>query len=264
MAQSQVGMNQNNNPLVDALLAALSKPAQAGVSNQAMQPSTFSNPADVSVAQGQSSSSNPGGMTFSPNPIGNSPQVDLRPIIMRGLQQQQPVPTQIPQEVPVQAIQQTSTEKTGGGFNLGGFLAKLGIPLATAGIGLAVPGALAGASGFNTGYSGEVAKDREMERKQKLNQGFKDTYTFDPDTGEYTATGVKIPKNAQVRNLTSDQQMQLNDKINALLGMDEAKTGDAIKGAQQKTKEVQGNVPAGAAHYSPSTKKYYNAQGQEL
>ena len=200
-----------------------------------------------------------------------TPAGDMRPIVATasptsfspptGYVQGTPEQTNFPTALP--AIKTPQLDDNGQ-TTFGRLLSRLGLPLLSTGVGMAVPGALAGASGFNTGYSGEVAKDREMERKQKLNQGFKDTYTFDPDTGEYTATGVKIPKNAQVRNLTSDQQMQLNDKINALLGMDEAKTGDAIKGAQQKTKEVQGNVPAGAAHYSPSTKKYYNAQGQEL
>lgn len=275
------GANQNRNPLVDALLAALSGSGQT-------QGKPLTVPTGVSMSQSpERSQGNPLGMTFSPQPGLHSPQMDLRPLIInaqRAMAQQQPQQTAAVQQAPMPQMQLPQTQQRqgpvlddNGQTGIGRFLSRLGVPLATAGVGLAVPGALPAASNFQTGYVGEVVKDRELERKQKLNKGMVPIYERDAN-GELTIKGY-APKGAKVLNAKSgdselDLQKEGRQRLSAMLSNNpqaqmsmienpelynqmldsqveilkrDLSTGAGVKQAQAKTSEVQGNagVPEG-------------------
>ncbi len=113
------------------------------------------------------------------------------------------------------------------GFNWGEFIKQIGIPLATAGVGMAVPGALAGAAGFGTGYTGQREKLREEEARAKAeNEGTKDFVIVDPneldENGNPKTQVVKVPKKAIVtKKGASRSQNMLDQFINKKTGLAE-------------------------------------------
>lgn len=237
--------DSQQNKLLEAFFSALSNQSQPAIHN----PNVI--PQDVGVRNSPASPSNPYGQTFYPNPsaidlqrivvppprtqasvmpqsipIGYNPRTDS----VGGAQLDERSPVALPAE---RQAQQPGSKSTDTRSPFMKFLTQLGIPLATTGIGMAVPGALAGAAGFQTGYTGELAKDREKERKKELVKQYSDAYTFNPDTGEYESTGVKIPKGAQVRNLTSQQKLDVAKDLFSQLGLSTEEVSAATKGLEK-------------------------------
>lgn len=70
-----------------------------------------------------------------------------------------------PQETPVPREPVIKGEESEG--SLRDLLVQLGIPLATAGIGVGFPDALAGAAGFQTGFVGEQQRQEERQEQKK-------------------------------------------------------------------------------------------------
>lgn len=200
------GANQNSNLLVDALLAALNGPSTDLQKIVVPPPSTPPpTPAQIPLAQ-------------------------------RGFQEFAPPAQQPVTKSPEQPDKESKDTRS----PFMKFLTQLGIPLATTGIGMAVPGALAGAAGFNTGYGSELSKQNEAARKKELVKQYSDAYTFNPDTGEYESTGVKIPKGAQVRNLTSQQKLDVAKDLFSQLGLSTEEVSAATKGLE-KAKSISSN-----------------------
>lgn len=102
-----------------------------------------------------------------------APGIDLGKISVQGPaqpQQAQPVvPPPMPQ--PAQDAVSQQPQQESGGFDIMNFLKQIGIPLATAGIGMGVPGALAGAAGFQTGFTEKTGElDKFAREQEKLEQ----------------------------------------------------------------------------------------------
>lgn len=235
-------------------------------------------PSDVGVIRQAGTASNPSGETYypAPNPLlqaladalgrtspPQTPAGDIRPLTITA---PPPIPASVPVSAPVAQPVTTPTKQDTASqepSKFMQFLKTLGLPLASTALGLAVPQTLAGAAGFNTGYAEGREKALDRQSKKELYDKMINVGTFDPDTGEFNITG-KVPKGTQIRNLTSEEKLNFFESMLGKLETPQTQTGTAVKQAESQTKEVQGNVPAGATHYSPSTKKYYNAQGQEL
>lgn len=126
------------------------------------------------------------------------------------------------------------------------FLRQMGIPLASAAVGLASPQMLPGAAGMATGFAGEMSKEREYEKKLAIAKEGVPTYTFNPDTGQYEDTGVRVPRNAKISRLTSDQQNKLQEALDKII------LGDS-KGTEQITQETKQKFNLGDA---PEASKY--------
>jgi len=172
-----LGVNQNSNPLVDALLAALTKTSPTPQGQDVGSPA-LSEGIGKSIGTAMQYSQAPG-----------TPAGDIRPIVATGQAQ----PTQ-----PVQQPQQSNVRpQQGGGFNLGNFLTQLGIPLATTAVGVGIPGALPGAAGFQTGYTGELAKDYATNREINKEKKGKGVYTIDKKSGTLRSVG-NVPSGAQI------------------------------------------------------------------
>ena len=75
----------------------------------------------------------------------------------------QVVPPQVQQVAQQQSQPQQTQQPSKGNINWGQILAQIGIPLATAGIGMGVPGALPGAAGFSQGYAGALDQQRTRQ-----------------------------------------------------------------------------------------------------
>lgn len=225
----QLQQPQQQNPLVAALAQALTLPN------------------DVSMTQSQGSPSNPAGVTYSPNPKGNSAPIDLGQLIIQAQRAmpQAPAVPQMPVQAPISEqpkLKEAPKLDANGQTGFGRFLAQMGLPLLSTGVGLASQDALPGAAGFTTGFNTGRKEQLDRNLKEKNLNAFKDTYTFNPDTGEYESTGVKIPKTAVVKNLTSKEKLDLANNIFGQLGLDikDVQTGSGVKSAETQTKEVQG------------------------
>jgi len=154
MAQDIYGSNQNSNPLVDALLAALTprQPPQTPAGD--IRPLNIRPP--MQSLQGGMVTGTPVDQSMGPDvPLPVSPNISYNP----------PPQGQAPQL------------NDNGQTQLGHLLSRLGIPLATAALGVAAPQTLAGATGFQTGYVGEVgrkdlqsAADKKEREKQAVEE----------------------------------------------------------------------------------------------
>lgn len=150
-------------------------------------------PKDVGVIRGQGTQSNPSGQTFYPNPQeGNqllaallnaivpsrpsvppqTPAGDIRPIVVRPTQSLQGgTITGVPEDSSMGPVVPTPKQEPvldeNGQTAIGRLLSRLGVPLATTAIGMANPSLLSGAAGFQSGYTGEIARqDKAVERKK--------------------------------------------------------------------------------------------------
>jgi len=144
------------------------------------------------------------------NPLfGNiPPPIDLGKINVQAPQPQIPPQAQNPLEQATQKPDQPFFD----------FLKAIGIPLATAGIGVGVPGALPGAAGFQQGFVGAQEKQREKEEEALAT---KDFIIVDPETGEEQI--FKVPKSAQVQQKRQKQAGPFGDL--SALGLDIDKEG---------------------------------------
>lgn len=229
------------NPILDALIQYLATP-QNNQSNMAMNP----NPAQgarplpqppqqgVGVTYSQPGQGNPFGATFYPQQV-DLGRIPVNPNQQAFAPQQEPslpkgaTPPTFPQE------QSTSPRQPSPIME---FLRQMGIPLASAVAGVANPNLLPGTAGLATGYSEEMSNQREQERKLAIAKEGVPTYTFDPDTGTYEDTGVRIPKNAKTRNLTSEQQIKLRDALDKILK-------EPSKSTEEITSEVKSKYKIG-------------------
>lgn len=197
------------NQILDALMQALSKPSAFGPAGQ---------------------------------------MVDLGRIVVNPNQQAksmaQPAPQAQPQMTPPPATMQQP--QSTGPSPVMEFLRQMGIPLASAAVGLASPQMLPGAAGMATGFAGEMSKEREYEKKLAIAKEGVPTYTFNPDSGQYEDTGVRVPKNAKISRLTSDQQNKLQEALDKII------LGDS-KGTEQIAQETRQKFNLGDA---PEAGKY--------
>lgn len=125
----------------------------------------------------------------------------------------------------------------GGNFFRDVILPMLPSLIAT-GVGVASPQALPGAAGFSQGYGSAIEKERDRTEKERERKERVQTYTFNPDTGEYMPTGITIPKDAQIRNLTSENKTEIESLIEGLSGI-------KTKGTDQIKKEVKAKYNVG-------------------
>lgn len=191
--------------------------------------------------------------SFSPK---NTPQPQAPSVNQPALPQMNPpsplmpqIPNfaQTPPFVPPTSAQPQADQSGGNGFIE--LMKALGLPLLSTGIGLASERALPGAAGFSQGYvSGyENQKDRQSKEdivNKKISSqesgGTKKIYTFDPDTGDIFDTGMELPRGADLRNLTASKRKKI-DELMAELNIPDVQTGEAVKGAEGKVKEVRDN-----------------------
>lgn len=127
-------------------------------------------------------------------------------------------------------------------------LIKLGVPVGSAILGTINPDLLPETAGMVTGYNQGV--QRSEDRRDAVNKANETTptYTFDPDTGDYIETGVRLPKNAEVRNLTSKQINDLQNQLDRIIGV-QSNTGDAVKNSEKSLKEFKSEDEARRAGY---------------
>lgn len=230
------------NPLIEALMQAL--PALGGPLVQGA----------VQRPQGMSALGGPLAQAATP---GQYPSIDLGTIGITKQANAMPAPQAPAPPVMAPPAPQASAPAQQSGGGIGEFLKYLGIPLATAAVGLAGGGngVTAGAAGFSKGYGDSVEKQTEYKRKKELAEMGTPTYTFNPDTGQYEDTGVRIPKNAKIRNLTSEQMSAFQGMINKGLGgidKPESKTTDQIKTETSRKYSIGQEIMVGDKKYKVS------------
>lgn len=193
------GQENMSNPLVHALIQSL----QNGSAPLMMNPMTAPIGAGMNMVQ-----NNMGQMPVQQHaaPLG---MASTGSSVAQNQQSQYIPPSPIPQQQTAQSEQPNKMWE---------FIKNLGIPAAAAIGGSAFPGALPELSGFNTGYVGSLEKNRDFKRKKELAGIGTEIYSRDPDTGELVDTGVRVPKNSKVMNITSDKKAKAYDEFMASLG----------------------------------------------
>lgn len=101
-------------------------------------------------------------MALPPPPIQQTPPIPIQQTPQVGSPASTGQSAQFAQQMGEKQSRQAARNR-----GIGDFLKHMGIPLATAGIGMAVPGALPGAAGFQAGYTGEMSRQQQQKEEEE-------------------------------------------------------------------------------------------------
>lgn len=199
-------------------------------------------PAKIATGGSLNPMNNGGG---APTIFGQTPSVDLGQISVRKPAQvnsQQPVSAPSVSSSPVQAPPVPASvpqSAKSGGFNLGDILLRMGVPGIAAIAGSVNPNLLPQAAGLATGYQSSMEKIDEKKREDRP----KKLKVYDEETGELIDTGKIIEATDEVMKKSKSKEDFSEKLLSELLGIDypTAKTGDAVKNARMKVKNISTN-----------------------